>query len=191
MAGPAEPLKAKLFAGVLAGSTELLDSAKKELEKKFGAVDFESPTMPFDSTEYYEPQMGKGLLRKFYTFGSLTGQDSLSRIKLATNAIEQDFRGRSQVDRPINIDPGLLLPSKIILASCKDFSHRIYLGEGVYGEVTLQYVKDAFVTLPWTFPDYRLPKYHEFFKKARELYLAQMRSQRKGPNPRNDHSVHE
>ena len=84
-----------------------------------------------------------------------------------------------------------MLSSKIILASCKDFSHRIYLGDGVYGEITLQYTKGGFQILPWTFPDYRKEEYHVFFDNLRRRYMEQVRSQRNGPSPKKDHSDHE
>ena len=183
--------KAKLFAGVLSGSAELLPEVRLALERLFGPVDFESATMPFDSTDYYESRMGKNLKRKFYSFEQLVEQDSLAEAKLAANALEKQFTGKLPVERPVNIDPGLVLPSKLVLASCKDFSHRIYLGGGVYGEITLQYSNGAWRTLPWTFPDYRKGEYHEFFEILRKCLVEQLRSQRKGPSPRNDHSVHE
>ena len=176
MAKAGKPEKAKLFAGVLAASEELLPEIEQALTGLFGPVDMMSETMPFDSTGYYEPQMGKDLKRKFYAFERLVEQDTLAGAKLATNALEQEFAGRCRVERPVNIDPGILLSSKIILASCKDFSHRVYLGQGVYGEITLQYAGGAFRTLPWTFPDYRLEEYHLFFDNLRERYRGQLRT---------------
>ncbi len=174
MAQVRRPDKAKLFAGVLTSSEELLSEVEMALVKLFGPVGLQSETMPFDSTDYYEPQMGKGLKRKFFSFEKLVEQDTLAQAKLAANALENDFAGRLPVERPVNIDPGILLSSKIILASCKDFSHRIYLGEGVYGEITLQYSGNEFRILPWTFPDYRREKYHEFFDNLRRRYREQL-----------------
>lgn len=178
MAEPQEPEKAKFFCGVLCASVELLPEVKAHLEKAFGPVDSESETMLFDSTNYYEDEMGKHLVRKFYAFETLVEQDSLAGAKLATNALEKKFAGKMDVKRPVNLDPGLLLASKIILASCKDFSHRIYLGSGVYAEITLQYSsgrKGAWQTLPWTFPDYRKKEYHDFFTVLRQRYMEQVR----------------
>ena len=178
MAQVKKPQKAKLFAGVITASQELLLELKEKLEGLFGSVDFESEIMAFDSTDYYESQMGTGLARKFYSFERLVEQDSLAGIKLSTNRLEEDFAGRLSVERPVNIDPGLLLPSKLVLASCKDFSHRIYLGKGVYGEITLQYMNDSFRILPWTFPDYRKEEYHSFFAGVRDVYMRQLKAQR-------------
>ncbi len=178
MAQPSKPDKAKLFAGVLAASQEILPELKDKLEKLFGKTDLESETMAFDSTEYYEAEMGTGLWRKFYAFENLVEQESLVRAKLSTNRLEEEFSGMHGVKRPVNVDPGLLLPSKLILASCKNFSHRIYLGKGVYGEITLQYANGSFRILPWTFPDYRLEDYHEFFASVRQAYMRRLKAQR-------------
>jgi hypothetical protein len=172
--------KAKLFAGILSASEELLPEVKQRLEKLFGRVDFESEALAFNSTDYYEPQMGKNLKRKFYSFETLVEQDSLAEAKLATNKLEKEFAGRCEVKRPVNIDPGHLLASRIILASCKDFSHRIYLAGGVYAEVTLQFAGGAWRTLPWTFPDYRKAQYHKFFDMLRQRYVTQLRAQSLG-----------
>jgi hypothetical protein len=178
MAQPQEPHRAKLFAGVLTGSEELLPEVKEKLEELFGRTDLESETMLFDSTYYYEPQMGAGLKRKFYSFEKLVEQELLAEAKISANGLEEQFSGRLEVERPVNIDPGLLLPSKMILASCKNFSHRIYLGRGVYGEITLQYADGSFRVLPWTFPDYRLEEYHAFFATVRNRYMSQLKAQR-------------
>jgi hypothetical protein len=167
---------AKLFAGVLVSSTEVLSEVRQRLHREFGKPDYESEVILFDSTDYYEPQMGHNLTRRFYGFEQLVRQESLAALKLATNKIEDEFRGRLGVARPVNIDPGLLLPSKVILASCKDFSHRVYLSDGVYAEITLQYVHGKFETLPWTFPDYRTETYHRILKDVRDIYMRQIRS---------------
>jgi hypothetical protein len=178
MALPRHPHRAKLFAGVLTGSEELLPELREKLQGLFGNTDLESAAIAFDSTDYYEPQMGKDLKRKFYSFEELVEQELLIEAKLSTNALEEEFTGKSGAKRPVNIDPGLLLPSKVILASCKDFSHRIYLGKGVYGEITLQYAGGAFGLLPWTFPDYRREDYHVFLAALRRRYMEQLKAQR-------------
>jgi len=191
MTEPGQPDRAKLFTGVLSASRELLPEVRKQLEKLFGPIELESEVFAFGSTNYYESQMGRNLSRVFYAFEPLVEQDTLAALKLATNKLEKEFTGRRGVERPVNIDPGIMLSSKIILASCKDFSHRIYLGDGVYGEITLQYVKGEFQTLPWTFPDYRKEEYHAFFDNLRRRYTEQFRSQRNGPSPKKDHSDQE
>lgn len=174
MAKPQEAGKAKLFVGMISGFPEIFTEAAAILQTKFGAVDMESEIFPFDCTDYYRKEMGGNLKRKFSTFEPLVGQEQLSEIKIFTNSVEEKFAGKYGFARPVNLDPGLLLASKIILASCKDFSHRIYLARGVYAEVTLQFFKGGCKLLPWTYPDFRKEEYHSFFLEVRKRYLKQL-----------------
>ncbi|MEK6728917.1 MAG: DUF4416 family protein, partial [Planctomycetota bacterium] len=90
---------------------------------------------------------------------------------------EESFAASRQypVKRPVNIDPGYINESRLILASTKDFSHRIYLRDGIYAEVTLNYRKGRYETFPWTFPDYKTAGYHDFFLKVRGLYVDKLK----------------
>jgi hypothetical protein len=174
MAKVKEPQKAKLFVGMISGFPETFGEAAAILQMRFGAVDMESEIFSFDCTDYYAKEMGENLKRKFVTFEPLIAQDQLAQIKIFTNEMEEKFAGKYGFVRPVNLDPGLLLASKIILASCKDFSHRIYLRRGVYAEVTLQFFKRGCKLLPWTYPDFRKEEYHRFFLEVRERYLKQL-----------------
>jgi hypothetical protein len=63
-----------------------------------------------------------------------------------------------------------MLLSRFILATGKDFSHRIYIGCGIYADLTLIYSKDGFQTLPWTYPDYAHPLFCEYLETVRNKY---------------------
>jgi hypothetical protein len=63
--------------------------------------------------------------------------------------------------------------AKLVLASTKDFAHRIYLRDGIFAEITLFFRHGRWEHHEWTFPDYRRADYHEFFSRARE-YLKHM-----------------
>ncbi|HDL19952.1 MAG TPA: DUF4416 family protein, partial [Nitrospirae bacterium] len=63
--------------------------------------------------------------------------------------------------------------AKLVLVTTKNFSHRIYLGNGIYGEVTLIYSGKNYRSLPYTFPDYKTDEYLEVFNKARGRYKEQ------------------
>jgi len=105
-------------------------------------------------------------------FKKLIDPEEIPSIKIWTNKLEDEFKkdGKFNVIRPINLDPGYLTQSKLILASTKDYYHRIHLQGGIYAEVTLFYQNGKFENLPWTYPDYQTEKYKNFFLKARELY---------------------
>ncbi len=167
-----KPQPVKLITGFIFKDEAVLKKAESFLSKQFGAIDFQSQILPFNYTDYYEKELGKNLKRQFISFKKLIRPEGLSRIKIITNNIERklSFRGA----RRINIDPGYLNFSKLILASTKDYSHRISLGKGIYAELTLLYQNKAFGPLAWTYPDYRTPQYSAVFTRIREIYARQV-----------------
>jgi hypothetical protein len=157
-----------LVVGMLTRFPELLDRAEAMLAERFGPVRRSSRIIPFTYSDYYAPEMGEDLLRKFLVFERTAPPDRLAEIKLATNAFEEELAGPEwPVKRPINLDPGYLELSKLVLASTKDHAHRIYLRDGIFAEITLSYRGGAFQPLPWTYPDYRTDEYRAFFESAR------------------------
>ncbi|MFW6071135.1 MAG: DUF4416 family protein [Candidatus Bipolaricaulota bacterium] len=173
MGKPSEPKPVQLFVGLLTGYPDYAPKVREELEERFGEVGRESSFIPFDYTDYYSGEMGEGLVKKFFVFHDLIQPDELPRIKLKTNGIELALAEEveAEVRRPVNIDPGYVGLSKIVLATTKNYSHRIYLERGIYAEVTLQYRDGEFRPQPWTYPDYRSEKYLEFFEEVRDLYV--------------------
>jgi hypothetical protein len=169
-----EPQPVKVFVGILTAATSVLARLQGSLEEQFGPVDCESELLEFAYTDYYEPEMGAGLKRKFWGFSRLAVPDALVDLKLFTNRVEQALAIDGK--RTVNIDPGYLTAARVVLASTKDFSHRLYLGKGIYGEITLMYQKKRFQALPWTYPDYRSEAYHQYFRELRRVYMAQMGS---------------
>ncbi|MEW6426809.1 MAG: DUF4416 family protein [Thermodesulfobacteriota bacterium] len=175
MSEPRLPEPAKLVASVIYRSpdgtaTEELDGALARLEQRFGAADFISAPAPFTQTSYYEKEMGRPLWRRFLAFARLVDRGNLAAIKLATNAIEKQVAAPG--DRPVNLDPGLLTPENLVLATGKNFGHRVYLGSGIFAEVTLMFVKGRFRPLPWTYPDYASEEIRTMFAEIRKTLLA-------------------
>lgn len=162
---------------MLAGRPEWLEAAERLLADAFSPIDLASGLIPFDFTAYYEQEMGPGLLRKFVTHERLISPGDLAGIKLRTNQLEAELARElaPSVPRPVNLDPGYLDGSKVVLATTKDYVHRIYLGQGIYAEVTLIYKKGSFVPTPWTYRDYATPPYLAFFAQARARYLEQLK----------------
>ncbi|MGR3310377.1 MAG: DUF4416 family protein [Candidatus Brocadiales bacterium] len=178
-----EPRSVNLIIGMLTSIEELFDVTGAALEKEFGAIDLKSDIIPFNFTDYYRAEMGSNLQRRFFGFDKLIMPDSLADIKLWTNRFEegqstlpsQEGRWRG-VSRPINLDPGYISEAKLVLASTKDFSHRIYLTKGIYAEVTLKYLNSGrYESLPWTFPGYRTQQYQQFFLKVRGRYREKLK----------------
>lgn len=171
MAIAQEPQKVKLTIGFIAGK-EFLDAAVRLVKRKFGGMDFQSDVLEFEHTDYYFEEMGRPLYRQFISFRKLIFPSELWKIKKWTNKLEMKFKkdGRRQV----NIDPGYLNFSRLVLASAKDFSHRIYLNKGIFAEITLLFRDGEYRTLPWTFPDYSTETYRDIFKQIRMIYAGQI-----------------
>jgi hypothetical protein len=178
MGKPRPARSVKLLIGLLSGDPDLLRRTRQLLVRRFGPVDAESDLWPFDQTDYYQDEMGSGLLRWFLGFAQHVPPDQLAEIKHETNALEESIAADCalpDIPRPVNIDPGYLDLTKLVLATTKDRGHRIYLGHGIYAEVTLQYSQGAWQVQPWTYPDYRRPEYHAFFSRLREQFRQQQR----------------
>jgi len=167
----------KLFAGLIYNDEKSLSKALAMLEIEYGNIDFESESFVFDLTEYYNKEMGVNLKRKFVSFEKMVQPYMISGIKIKTNEIESEIADSLSASRRVNIDPGLMSLANIILVSTKDFSHRIPLNNGIYGEITLIYKGRHFEALPWTYPDYKLQLTQEFFKKVRQKMMKEVKAQ--------------
>jgi len=144
---------------------------RAQASEAWGPVALESPSFAFDETDYYQPTMGPGLRKVFFTFARPFDPGNLAEVKLQTNQWEQLYARQSghPEPRPLNLDPGYVTLGKLVLASTKDHAHRIYLARGIYAEVTLCYKHGRWEPHPWTFADYRRGDYQEFFSECREL----------------------
>lgn len=174
--------RAKLFTGIITGYEALIDAVRKRMTERYGPVDIESAIIPFTFTDYYRQVMGDHLLRKFLVFEKLIDPQEIGDIKRDTNALEDFFSatGEYPVQRPVNIDPGYVVSGKLILATTKDYSHRVYLRDGIYAEVTMSYKEGSYRPHPWTFPDFQTPEYIAFFNQVRQVYRRQIVSEGRG-----------
>ncbi|HEW79319.1 MAG TPA: DUF4416 family protein [Phycisphaerales bacterium] len=175
-----EPESVKLIIGILAAERQCLHAAAEALTAEFGRADFVSDVWPFIQTDYYKNETGENILRQLVSIEQLIGPGELAEIKHKTNKLEQKLAAQSTLDltRPVNLDPGIIEPSKLVLATTKNFSHRIYIGKKMYAEVTLIFDKGRWRTLEYTYPDYRQQCYFDFFDKVRTRLLEQLKSQR-------------
>ena len=167
--------KAKLICGIISADPWWFDQVEMKMVSEYGPVDVYSHTVDFDNTNYYDSESGFPLSKKFFAFDELISPDDLADIKRFTNALEEELslHPKALVPRPVNIDPGYLTPAKLVLASMKDFSHRICLDRGVYAEVTLLFNK-GWQTLPWTFPDYASGCYFDFLDSAKKNLMKSL-----------------
>ncbi|MCL5965865.1 MAG: DUF4416 family protein [Deltaproteobacteria bacterium] len=146
------PSPVTVLVSVLYRDEETFSTALERLAERFGPIASVSGPFPFDRTDYYEREMGPGLLRRFVVFEEPAGRDALVRLKIAAEELENAFSTGGR--RSVNIDPGILTDENFVLATGKNHGHRIYLGEGVFADLTLVYRKGEYRPLPWTYPDY-------------------------------------
>jgi len=165
----------KLVVGMISGRKPLFDAAQRELIAQFGPVDYESALMAWEFTDYYSGELGQNLGRKFLSFERLIDPASLAEVKSFTNQLEGQFSEGGA--RRINLDPGYLDSAKLVLATTKNRDHRIYIGRGIFAEVTLHFRGESFRAWEWTYSDYATPEYIAIFNEIRALYRGQISSE--------------
>jgi len=173
MSIPSEPEKVKLTCSIFSSDKLLIGRARSELEQKFGPVDWMSPELFFNRTRYYEREMGWPLHRRFVSFRQLIEPDHIVETKLETNSLENKYRQDGK--RRVNIDPGYISLERLVLATGKNYTHRIYLSRGIYADLTLVFKKGSFRPLEWTYRDYAKPEIISFFNELRDKYKKQLR----------------
>ena len=176
MSLPQPPAPAKLIVGFFVKEMVLAADIAQDLQDRLGSIDMVSAWLNFDFTTYYAKEMGAPLSRRLVVFKTLIEQTELAAIKQMTNAVEQKYQLQGQ--RRVNIDPGYLLPERFVLATGKNFTHRIYIGKGIYADLTLIYQKGAFRTLPWTYPDYADRCLIDFLTLVRKKYMLDLKNRK-------------
>ena len=168
MADIKDPQQVLFFVGILSLEKFDLQPVARQLITSCGAISLRTASQPFTYTTYYQKEMGEHITRQWWVFDTLHDPSSLADMKITTNRIEQHYINE-QGKRQVNIDPGTIAMSNVVLASTKNYSHRIYLGKGIYAEVTLLYRNKSYTTLDWTYPDYREVSTIDFFNQSRTL----------------------
>lgn len=173
MSSPNEAEDVKLISSLFSPHKELIVRVISELEQIFGPTDWISPELFFDRTKYYAKEMGWPLHRRFVSFQPLIRPLRIVVIKLTTNRIENE--NLQDGKRQINIDPGYVSLERLVLATGKNYGHRIYLSKGIYADLSLIFRKGSFGPLQWTYKDYASPEIIAFFNDVRERYKRQLR----------------
>ncbi len=182
MGQPTPPSPVLLLLAAFSRYDEAIAWGRDRAVAAWGPLVLESPPFPFDHTHYYDASMGPGLKKVFLAFARRGDPVSLADWKLAANAWEEQYAAlaRHPEPRPLNLDPGYLTLAKLVMASTKDFAHRLYLGRGIYAEITLCWRDHRWEHHEWTFADYRQAEYKEFFSRCREFLHHGLRG---GPTP--------
>ncbi len=177
------PDKVKLIYNFFYREYDFLKEALSRLTLAHGHIEARLEPIPFQHTTYYEQEMGGSLMKSMASFASLVDRNTLIAVKHEAERIERELAESHGTpdERPVNIDPGLLMPEKFVLSTAKNFPQRIYLDRGVYAELTLIYRHGRFEALPWTYTDYLESPVLRFLEKARHRLLDQLRSSQKPP----------
>lgn len=165
----------QLFISVIAAGADVLARTRQRLIRRFGPLSCEGPIWPFDHTDFYAAEMGADLQNQFLVFANWIRAEAIADIKRETNAIEREVaqeRAALGVARPVNIDPGYVDASRLVLATTKDRPHRICLAGGIFAEVTLHWESGGWKSSPWTYASFRTPHALAFLTDLRATVLA-------------------
>lgn len=160
------PESVLLFVGTLYADSKAFDAAEKLLTQNFGDILLSSSRIMWNHSSYYKDELGWPIYRQFIFFRNLIDPGSLADIKIKTNELE--YMLSIDGKRSINLDPGYLTLSNIVLASTKNYAHRVYLGKGIYAEVTLVYKNNSYTPHLFTYRDYQEKTSIDIFTDARE-----------------------
>ncbi len=177
MADVRSPKPVNLVCGLISADPDLMRRAIQLLRGYQGPTDHVSDIGPFDMTDYYALEMGEDLQRQFVSFENLIDPGALAGVKLLTNELERRICADLALPedrRLVNLDPGYVTLAKVVLATTKDFSHRVYLRDGIYAESTLRWLDGKWFAWPWTYPDYASERYHAFFTQVRESFREKL-----------------
>lgn len=169
------PVSTKLFLAIMYVDEAIMEKALNKCIEKFGTIDKKFGPLEVSAyTDYYDKEMGKGIKKYYITFEKLIKRSNLSSIKIFTNKIEKKYLNKG--NRTVNLDPGYITNDKLVLATTKDFFHRIYLDNGIYAEVTLHFRKGRYRYFSWTYPDYKETEVQKFLEQARVQLVRKIRN---------------
>lgn len=171
MSTPAIPLPARSFLSILGVHWDVFwTDLRPRLVELLGPVDYESVPIPFTKTSYYDRELGTPISRRILSSSRLLSMDDLPGVKLATNRLEEEWRRSGR--RLFNLDPGYVTQERLVLATGKNFTHRVYLSRGIWADLTLIFQGGRWQDLPWTFPDYATPEIKAHLTRIRDMYRA-------------------
>jgi hypothetical protein len=169
---PRIPDPAGLIVSLLTPHDHLVSEVADRLTAELGPIDEQIGPLPFPYTTYYDEEMGSGICRWLFAFRDLVDRGELIRIKLLTNRLEQSYTEDGK--RRVNLDPGLMTRANLVLATGKENAHRIYLGSGIFGDLTLVFRRKTYRPLEWTYPDYADPALIAVVNRLREGYTCKL-----------------
>ena len=157
-------MQAKLFMAIMYSDPKVYEEVIGILKKEYGDIDFEDEEYDFDFTDYYLVEFGAKPKKRFVLFKKKIDSGDIVQIKL--NTIETENQLKVEGKRMINIDPGYITDSEVVVPSTKPLPHRTYAGRGIVLDKQLGFENGKVITFRHTFADYRV--HNEFFKRVLE-----------------------
>jgi len=172
MARIQKPPPGQLIVSIIYSHIDAVVDALRLLEKQFGRVRCETVDIQYTNTDRYEEEMGSNLVRRLFSFEKLVERDSLPEIKSVCQEIERQLGDQvgDFVFRAANLDPGVLTPDNLVMASNREYNHRIYLADGVFAEIQLIWAHGQFTRLPWTNHDFCDDEVVDFLIRVRQTF---------------------
>jgi hypothetical protein len=164
-----KPHEVKLFAGFLAQSSHIAE-VEDIFQEVWGAIEYRSEVRPFIYSKYYDEELGGSLIRWFCSFQKRINPEEIRIVKIESNQVE--LKNAKNGLRRWNVDPGYIDLDKVVLASTKPASYRVYLGDGIYAQSTLFFEKKSYHPWPWTYPDYQEAFVIKFFNEVRKQFKS-------------------
>jgi len=168
------PVPANLTCSIAYHDRSFFSEALTLLTDRYGPVDAVSDPYDFSAiSSHYDAEMGHPVMKCIASFQRLLPREEIAAVKRTAVALEERFSVDGK--RRVNLDPGLLTMENFVLSTGKNYSHRIYLGTGVWAEVTLLFTKNGEIQpLPWTYRDYLREPASSFLLSLRSRYKAKL-----------------
>ena len=173
MGGIKIPDNVCLMVSILYSKEEMLHTAVNLLNERFDGGEVLQFEQLFNFSDYYNEELGTPIYRRIWRADRLFPRDSLADIKSQTNQLERLYMIENK--RQFNLDPGFLSAENFVLATTKNYTHRIYLRDGIYADLTLIYRNRGLRPLEWTYPDYAGEEIRRLLEIERERYLRILR----------------
>lgn len=109
--------------------------------------------LDFTYTHYYEKEMGVTPQKRIWFGSEKILFEEIAPMKDWSEHWETEFLKDQK--RLINLDPGIISTTQVVLATFKNFAHRVPIGDDIFADVQLLRIKGKWTTLPWTYYDYK------------------------------------
>ena len=176
MLRPEQPSDGLLFFGILYRSDLVSEEVLAQKLALFGKCISHTPEFN-PLAQYYAKEMGEASLLKRIFFVSTTPYPREFLLSTKLLSLEWERAWAVEDKRMVNVDVGFISAENFILATTKNYAHRVFLGQNIFADLTYQCAEGRYQTLPWTYPDFRDTPKVDFFTWCRSYLLMHGKAQ--------------